>query len=59
MENNNNPREVAEIVESALRNFNEGMAHREQLSIRIGRRTTQIIRFGMISMLMLGLHCST
>jgi len=55
MENNNNSREVAEIVESALRNFNEGMAHREQLSIRIGRRTTQIIRFGMISMLMLGL----
>jgi methyl-accepting chemotaxis protein len=55
MENNNNPREVAEIVENALRNFNEGMAHREQLSIRIGRRTTQIIRFGMLSMLMLGL----
>ena len=55
MENNNNPREVAEIVESALRNFNEGMAHREQLSVRIGRRTTQIIRFGMFSMLMLGL----
>ena len=55
MENNNNPREVAEIVENTLRNFNEGMAHREQLSIRIGRRTTQIIRFGMLSMLMLGL----
>ncbi len=55
MENNNNPREVAEIVENALRNFNEGMAHREQLSIRIGRRTTQIIRFGMLSMMMLGL----
>ena len=52
---NNNTREVAEIVENALRNFNEGMAHREQLSIRIGIRTTQIIRFGMLSMLMLGL----
>jgi len=55
MENNNSSREVAEIVENALRNFNEGMAHREQLSIRIGRRTTQIIRFGMLSMMMLGL----
>ena len=52
---NNNTREVAEIVESALHEFNEGMAHREQLSIRIGRRTTQIIRFGMLSMMMLGL----
>ena len=52
---NNNTREVAEIVENALRNFNEAMAHREQLSIRIGRRTTQIIRFGTLSMLMLGL----
>ncbi len=52
---NNNTREVAEIVESALREFNESMAHREQLSIRIGKRTTQIIRSGMISMLTLGL----
>ncbi|MDH3899516.1 MAG: hypothetical protein OEU51_00555, partial [Gammaproteobacteria bacterium] len=54
MENNNSPREIAEIVESALHEFNEGMAHRENLSIRIGRRTTQIIRFGMTSMMMLG-----
>ena len=52
---NNNTREVAEMVENALRDFNEGMAHREQLSIRIGMRTTQIIRFGMASMMMLGL----
>ncbi len=52
---NNNTREVAEIVESALHEFNESMAHREQLSIRIGKRTTQIIRSGMISMLTLGL----
>lgn len=54
MENNNSPRQIAEIVENSLREFNEGMAHRENLSIRIGRRTTQIIRFGMTSMLMLG-----
>jgi uncharacterized protein YoxC len=52
---NNNTREVAEIVESAMREFNESMYHREQLSIRIGKRTTQIIRFGMVGMLALGL----
>ncbi len=52
---NNNTREVAEIIESAMREFNESMYHREQLSIRIGKRTTQIIRFGMIGMLALGL----
>ena len=54
MENNNTPRELAEIVENSMRQFNEGMAHREALSIRIGRRTTQIIRFGMTSIIMLG-----
>jgi len=59
MENNNSPRQIAEIVENALKEFNEGMAHRESLSIRIGRRTTQIIRFGMTSMMMLGAPCST
>ncbi len=52
---NNNTGEVAEIVGNALRDFNEGISHGEQLSIRIGRRTTQIIRFGMLSMMMLGL----
>ena len=52
---NNNTREVTEIIESAMREFNESMAHREQLSIRIGRRTTQIIRFGMTGMIILGL----
>ncbi|MGB5442550.1 MAG: hypothetical protein WBN57_07990 [Gammaproteobacteria bacterium] len=52
---NNDSREVAEIIENAMREFNESMYHREQLSIRIGRRTTQIIRFGMIGLLALGL----
>ena len=50
MANNNDPREVAEIVESAMHQFSEAMYHREQLSIRIGRRTTQIIRFGMFGL---------
>ena len=34
---NNDTREVAEIIENAMREFNESMFHREQLSIRIGR----------------------
>lgn len=54
MATTDSPRQLAEIVESSLREFNAGMAHRENLSIRIGRRTTQIIRFGMTSMLILG-----
>jgi hypothetical protein len=55
MADSNNPRELAEIVESAMHEFSEAMYHREQLSIRIGRRTTQIIRFGMIGLSVLGL----
>lgn len=55
MENNNNTREIAEIVENALSEFRKGMEAREQLSIRIGRRTTQIIRFGMFGLSVLGL----
>jgi DNA-binding protein YbaB len=47
------PREVAEVVESAMREFNEAMKLREALSIRIGRRTTQIIRFSLIGMVLL------
>jgi paraquat-inducible protein B len=47
--------ELAGIVESALHEFSEAMRHREQLSIRIGRRTTQIIRFGMFGLSVLGL----
>jgi hypothetical protein len=55
MENHNNTRAVAEIMENAMHEFSEAMAHREQLSIRIGRRTTQIIRFGMAGLSILGL----
>jgi len=52
---NNNQKELLEIVERSLDDFRKGMDSREKLSIRIGRRTTQIIRFGMIGMSILGL----
>ena len=52
---NNNTKEIAEMVENALTDFRKGMEAREQLSIRIGRRTTQIIRFGMFGLSVLGL----
>ena len=55
MANDNKSREVAEIMENAMHEFSEAMYHREQLSIRIGRRTTQIIRFGMFGLSVLGL----
>jgi methyl-accepting chemotaxis protein len=55
MENNTNGREIAEIVENALSEFRKGMEAREQLSTRIGARTTQIIRFGMFGLSILGL----
>jgi hypothetical protein len=44
---NNKQREIAEIVESSLKVFRESMEVREQLSIRIGNRTTRIIRTGI------------
>ena len=55
MDNDNNQKEIVGMVERALDDFRQGMEYREQLSIRIGRRTTQIIRFGMIALSILGL----
>ena len=55
MENNNNQQETAVLVAQALEDFRMGMEAREKPSIRIGRRTTQIIRFGMTGMTILGL----
>lgn len=52
---NNNPKDIAELVAGSLEDFRKGMEAREQLSIRIGRRTTQIIRFGMTGMVILGI----
>lgn len=52
--------DVANVLESitannhqALLMFNEAMEKREALSIRIGKRTTQILRFGIMSILMI------
>jgi len=55
MDNNNNQKEILAMVERSLDDFRQGMDSREKLSIRIGRRTTQIIRFGMTGMAILGL----
>ena len=52
---NNNPKEIAELVAGSLEDFRKGMEAREQLSTRIGARTTQIIRFGMFGLSILGL----
>jgi methyl-accepting chemotaxis protein len=52
---NNDQKEIIAMVERSLDDFRKGMEYREQLSIRIGRRTTQIIRFGMTGMAILGL----
>lgn len=46
-------KEICDIVSSAMSDFRQGMDHSHQLSIRIGRRTTQIIRFGLMSVLAL------
>lgn len=42
-------RELLEIVENTMSEFNEAMRRREELSLRIGRRTSQIIRVGAIT----------
>ena len=55
MNNNNDQLETAALVAQAMDDFRKGMECREQLSIRIGRRTTQIIRFGMTGLSILGL----
>jgi len=52
---NNNPKDIAELVATSLEDFRKGMDAREQLSIRIGRRTTRIIRFGMAGPSILGI----
>jgi hypothetical protein len=54
LDNNNGQQETAVLAAQALEDFRKGMEFREQLSIRIGRRTTQIIRFGMTGMTILG-----
>ncbi|MGB5338111.1 MAG: hypothetical protein WBO06_03340 [Gammaproteobacteria bacterium] len=48
-------REPFEIMENSMMQFNEAMRLREELSVRIGRRTSQIIRVGAISVSLLSL----
>jgi uncharacterized protein YoxC len=52
--------DIVKVLESIVANnhetmlaFNEAMGKRENLSIRIAKRTTQILRFGIISILMI------
>ncbi|MCV6638304.1 hypothetical protein [Candidatus Albibeggiatoa sp. nov. NOAA] len=49
-----NAQEMMTLVQKSMHDFHESMRLREELSLRIGKRTTQIIRFSMLSMLLLG-----
>lgn len=48
-------REVAQIFKESLGDFHKAMEYRDNLTVRIGRRTTQIIRYGMFGLLVLAL----
>lgn len=48
-------RDIALIVESTMNDFCEAMRLRDELSIRIGRRTSQIIRVGAVTVSLLSL----
>ncbi|MDM8560283.1 hypothetical protein [Candidatus Parabeggiatoa sp. HSG14] len=52
-----NLREIAEIIENAMCEFNAGMKLREASNIKIAKRTTHIIRVGLISGGCLSLLC--
>jgi hypothetical protein len=53
MEPQKSAEEICEIVAGVMRDFREGMDSSHQLGLRIGRRTTQIIRMGLFSVLAL------
>lgn len=57
---NTSTADLAKVLESIVSSnhetmlaFNEAMGRREELSIRIGKRTTQILRFGIMSILLI------
>ncbi len=54
-ESQTDTREVAAMVESAMADFVEGMRLRDELSVRIGRRTTQITRVVAITVSLLSI----
>lgn len=47
--------EILEMVSTTMRDFRESMEYSREMSVKIGRRTTQIIRMGMLSVLILGI----
>lgn len=51
---NKTSEEMCEIVSTVMRDFRESMEMSREMSIRIGSRTTQIIRMGMLSVFILG-----
>ena len=53
------PRDIAEIVENTMREFNSAMQRREGLIVRISNQTNQIIRFSMIGLTLLALAIFT
>jgi uncharacterized protein YoxC len=53
MEETENSKELAKIVQDSLSEFHAAMELREELSVKIGKRTTQIIRFTMLGMFVL------
>jgi len=53
------PRDIAEIVENTMREFNSAMQRREALIVRISNHTNQIIRFSMIGLTLLGIAVVT
>lgn len=46
--------EVCNIVSAVMSDFRDSMEMQRDMSIRIGRRTTQIIRMGLLSVFILG-----
>ncbi|RTZ64324.1 MAG: hypothetical protein DSZ29_05590 [Aquificaceae bacterium] len=55
-----NAEDVSKVLQTIIANnhetmlaFNDAMSKREALSIRIGKRTTQILRFGIMSILLI------
>jgi methyl-accepting chemotaxis protein len=46
--------EICQIVSTTMKDFRESMDMTREMSIRIGKRTTQIIRMGMLSVFILG-----
>ncbi|OQY53816.1 MAG: hypothetical protein DRR08_20485 [Candidatus Parabeggiatoa sp. nov. 2] len=50
MEEKESQKELAKIIQDSLTEFHGAMKLRDEFAIRIGRRTTQIIRFSMTGM---------